>query len=143
MLHVQQIRKLIYNILTYYYKKENKIKKQKQYYNYNLTEYQSEFECLISEKRIGIYTALNKKDSLICLKLLEMLYERNYVQLLNIYSNNILDTFDNIKLWINTLKIYFINIKINKYKIIPEPLKNYKTKKPQKFYEINDILNNL
>ena len=181
MLYVQQIRKIIYDILTYYYEKENKIQKQKQYCNYNLNEYQNEFECLINEKRLGIYTNLNKKDALICLKLFEMLYERNYILLLNIYymkeSKQSEDSKDNIeakrknymkeskqsedsvrsmernasggrskddiKSWINVLKTYFDTIKLNRYKIIPEPLKNYKAKKPQKFYQINDIINNL
>jgi len=181
MLHVQQIRKLIYDILNYYYEKENKIKKQKQYCNYDLNEYQNEFECLINEKRIGIYTNLSKKDALICLKLFEMLYERNYILLLNIYYMKELkqseDSKDNIeakrknymkelkqsedsagstkrnasedrsnvdvKYCINVLKTYFDTIKLNKYKVIPEPLKNYKAKKPQKFYQINDIINNL
>jgi len=50
---------------------------------------------------------------------------------------------DDVKYCINVLKTYFDTIKLNKYKVIPEPLKNYKAKKPQKFYQINDIINNL
>jgi len=68
MLHVQQLRRLIYDMLTYYSKKESKLKKEKAYYNYKLNQYQSEFECLINENKIGIYTNLTKKDIIICLK---------------------------------------------------------------------------
>jgi hypothetical protein len=138
MLYAYQIRKLIHEILNYFHNKEIKKDKEKCYYNYIITEYQNEFECLINENKIGIYTNLNKKDSIICLKLLEMLYERNYQTFTNLYF--LINKYENIKDWITVLKLSFNNIKLNKYKIIPIPLKNYKTKKPQKFYEINDII---
>jgi len=153
MKHIQKIRKLIYNLLINYYNKELEHSANTTYYTISTNKYTTEFECLSNEKRIGIYTKLNKINSLICLHLLEMLYERKYKFLLFIYLKNdfiesldninFFESLDNTKLWKKLLKNYF---KENKIKLdntidIPLPLKNYKAKKPQKFYEINEIIN--
>lgn len=144
MIHIQKIRKLIYNLLINYYNKELKSERSSTYYTVCTNKYTTEFQCLSNEKRIGIYTKLSKTESLICLHLLEMLYERKYKFLLFIYSgNNFVESLEDIKFWHKLLKNYFKEnkIKLDKSTDIPLPLKNYKAKKPQKFYEINEISN--
>lgn len=152
-MHVIKIRKLIYNLLNYYELKEIKYDKNLPYYFlYKSTLFQSEFECLSSENRIGIYTKLNDKRAIICLNLLKMLYDRKYDFIVNVYiyiiNNNIIDEniklkeiLDDTKLWAQMLSVYYNNneININKYIEIPKPLKNFKAKVKQTFYNIKDI----
>lgn len=148
MIFVKKIRKLLYNILDYYDDKSNK--KDYYYYVYESNKYISEFDCMSNEKRIGILSKLTQPDIIVCIKILEMLYERNYDFLLDIYKNqNIIDividdfskSLDDIKLWIKSIQRYFKfnNMKIKKYKTIPTPCKNYKAKTEQKYYEIKEI----
>ena len=153
MIFVQKIRKLIYDLLDYYYTKERKSKKEQVYYVQCTNDYFSEFECLLNEKRIGLYTSLSKNDANTCIKLLEMLYERDYKFLLNVYrlQNEVIEdielefsySLDNAKFWVVSLKEYFSEnkIKLEKHDIMPPALKNYKSKKNQKFYLINEIKN--
>jgi len=154
MIHIQKIRKLIYNLLEYYSNKESKATTKIYYYSSNTNNFLTEFECLSSEKKIGILSKLPKKDVLICIKLLEMLYERDYNFITNtykfIFENDIIDKYiefekslDNLKFWIQSFKkFYSLNkIKPEKFIEVPKSLNNYKTKKPQKFYKINEIIN--
>ena len=148
MIHVQKIRKLIYNLLEYYSKKESKALKNFHYYSSNTNNFLTEFECLSSEKKIGILSKLSETNVVICIKLLEMLYERNYSFITNIYmpvfENDIEfdKSFDNLKFWIKLFKKYYSINKFTpeKFNELPKSLKNYKSKKTQKFYEINEII---
>ena len=153
MIHIQKIRKLIYNLLEYYSNKECKASTIPYYYSSNTNKFLTEFECLSSEKKIGIFSKLSKSNILICIKLLEMLYERNYNFITNMYKfifeNDIIDNYiefdkslDNLTFWILLFKKYYsINkIKLEKFIELPKSLKNYKTKKTQKFYKINEII---
>ena len=156
MMYVQKIRKLIYNLLNYYESKEIKYKNNKQYYFvYQSNFFQTEFECLSTENRIGISSKFNDKKAIICLNLLKMLYDRNYEFLVNVYTyiidNDLFDenidfhkTLDKPKLWTQMLSAYYDNNDINliKYIEIPTPLKNFKTKFKQTFYNIQDIKTN-
>ena len=156
MVNVRKIRKLIYNLLNYYELKETKYEKNQQYYFlYESTLFQTEFECLSSENRIGINSKINDKKAIICLNLLKMLYDRNYDFLIVVYTfitdNDIFDeniifckTLDKPKLWTQMLSFYFNNnvININKYSERPRPLKNFKSKFKQIFYNIQDIKTN-
>ena len=156
MIYVQKIRKLIYNLLNYYELKEMKYKKKIQFYFlYKSKLFQTEFECLSTENRIGINSKFTDEKAIICLNLLKMLYDRNYEYLINVYTfiidNDIFDeninfhqTLDNPKLWTNMLSVYYDNndININKYTDIPRPLKNFKSKIKQTFYHIEDIKTN-
>lgn len=153
MIHIQKIRKLIYNLLEYYSNKESKSITKSYYYLLNTNNFLTEFECLSSEKKIGILSKLPKTDVLICIKLLEMLYERDYNFITNtykfIFENDIIDKYiefdkslDNLKFWIKLFKkFYSINkTKPEKFIELPKSLKNYKTKKTQKFYQVNEII---
>ena len=154
MIHIQKIRKLIYNLLNYYELKESNHKKKSYYYLYKSKLFQSEFECLSTENRIGLDTNFSDKKAIICLNLLKMLYDRDYEYLINIYNyminNDIFDeyiefkdTLDNPQLWTKILSMYYNKneININKYDRIPRPLKNFKAKVKQKFYNIEEIKN--
>jgi hypothetical protein len=153
MIHVQKIRKLIYNLLNYYELKETKYKK-KYYYLYKSIFFKSEFECLSAEFKIGIDSKLTDKKAFICLNLLKMLHDRDYEYLLTIYTyiidNDIFEenisfheTLNNPELWTRMLSSYYQDneININKFNEIPRYLKNYKTKFKQRFYYIQDIKN--
>lgn len=156
MIYVQKIRKLIYNLLNYYELKEIKYKKNQQYYFlYESKLFQTEFECLSTENRIGINSNLNDKKAIICLNLLKMLYDRDYEFVFNVYTyiidNDLFDenisfhkTLNNPKLWTQMLSAYYNDntININKYTEIPKPLKNFKSKCKQTFYCIKDIKTN-
>jgi hypothetical protein len=148
-----RLRKLIYLLLEHYENKEIKNKaKEPQYYICINVNFLSEFECLSQEKRIGIKTKLGKIDNYICLKILEMLYERDYSFFQNLYNFIIdIDEMDkdadfekslkDVKFWLKLFQKYnkYNKLKIGKYKTPPTPLNYYKAKKPQKFYEINEI----
>ena len=150
------MRQLIHNLLNYYKLKEYKYNKNQQYYFvYKSILFQSEFECLSTENRIGIYSKFNDKKAIICLNLLKMLYDRNYDFLVCIYTyiidNDIFDknikfskTLDDCKLWTKMLSVYYDNNEINiiKYDEIPKPLKNFKAKCKQMFYHIDNIITN-
>lgn len=156
MIHVRKIRKLIYELLNYYELKEIKYKKNQQYYFlYKSNLYQTEFECLSTENRIGINSKFNDKIAIICLNLLKMLYEHDYEFLINVHTyisdNDFFDknipfhkTLVNPKIWTQMLSVYYANNEINiiKYIEIPKPLKNFKAKFKQTFYCIEDIKNN-
>jgi len=156
MIYVQKIRKLIYNLLNYYELKEIKHKKNQQYYFlYKSKLFQTEFECLSTENRIGINSKFPDKKAIICLNLLKMLYDRDYEFLINVYTfiidNDIFDenidfhkTLDKPKLWTQMLSFYYDDndININKYIELPRPLKNFKCKFKQTFYHIEDIKTN-
>ena len=156
MKYIQKIRKLIYNLLNYYELKETKYKKNhKHYFSYKSNSFQTEFECLSAENRIGINSNFTEKKAIICLNLLKMLYDHNYEFLLIVYKfiidNDIFDenisfhkTLDNPKLWTKMLRFYYKDndININKYMDMPKPLKNFKSKFKQTFYHIEDIKTN-
>ena len=138
MINVQKIRKLIFDLLNFYKSKEIKSNNKYTYYLLATDNYLSEFDCLSSEKRIGVYSKLSKKDSFICLKLLEILYERNYefIEKLSFYVKSF-----TIKLYIKLFEDYY---ELNKYKLIkskdiPRPLSNYK-RTNQRFYQIDEII---
>ena len=153
MIYVQKIRKLIYNLLNYYELKETKYKKYNKYYFlYKSKLFQSEFECLSTENRIGIDSKFTEKKAIICLNLLKMLYDRNYEFLVIVYTyivdNDLFDeyinfhqTLDNPKIWTQMLSVYYNenDIYLNKYTDLPRPLKNFKSKFKQTFYRIEDI----
>ena len=153
MIYVQKIRKLIYNLLNYYELKEIKYKEKKKYYFlYQSKLFQTEFECLSTENRIGICSNFNDKKAIICLNLLKMLYDRDYEFLVSVHTyiidNDLFDenidfhkTLDKPKLWTQMLSAYYDynNINLNKFIQIPRPLKNFKSKFKQTFYNIEDI----
>lgn len=148
------MRQLIHNLLNYYKLKEYKYNKNQQYYFvYKSKLFQSEFECLSTENKIGIHSKFNDKKAIICLNLLKMLYDRDYNFLVCVYTyiidNNIFDknikfdkTLDDCKLWTKMLSVYYDNNEINiiKYDEMPKSLKNYKTKCKQTFYHIDNII---
>ena len=155
MIYVQKIRKLIYNLLNYYELKEIKhINNYNHYYLYKSKLYLTDFECLSTENRIGLNTVLNNKKAIICLNLLKMLHDRDYEFLITVYTyivdNDLFDeniefhtTLKSPKMWIQMLSMYFDNndININKFNQIPRPLKNYKSKFKQRFFEVSEIKN--
>jgi hypothetical protein len=151
MINIRKIRQLIFNLLEYYSNKELDYKSSKYYYySLNLNNYNNEFLCLVNEKKIGLYTKLKNKDIIICIKLLEMLYERDYDFILVVYEFfmcnikiNFIESLDDIIFWKKLFsKYYELNkIKILKYENLPSTLKNYKTKKYAKYYKIDDIKN--
>ena len=151
MINIQKIRKLILNLLEYYTCKEIRNNKNDYYYySVNLKNYDSEFMCLLNEKKIGLYSNLNKIDLKIIFRLLQMLYERDYMFLVNIYNMFIFEiqisfvkSLENINFWLELFnKYYKINeVNIIKHANIPQSLKNYKTKKTTKFYKIEEIRN--
>jgi hypothetical protein len=136
-----------YNLITNslkQVKKELDSEHEAVYCTFNTSNYTTEFECLSNEKRIGIYTKLNKINSIICLELLKMLYQRNYKFLLYIYSgNNFVESLDDTNFWRSLLKNHFRENKINitRSNDLPIPLKNYKAKTQQKFFTIDEITN--
>jgi hypothetical protein len=152
MIHIQKIRKLIFNLLEYYSNKDQQHSDKYLYYTYSSSNFLSEFECLMNEKRIGVYTNLCEIDALICINLLAMLYEREFKFIIKLYKfifdNNISiesikfeESLDNTNFWIKLLNIYYLHYKLEptKYNMIPIPYKNYKSKKSQIFYKINEI----
>jgi len=145
MKYIRKVRKLIYNILDNYYQQDNS---DYYYYSLDLINYENEFECLVNEKKIGIYSSINENEILIIFKLLEMLYERNYKFIIEIYNKftfdiniNFNESLDDTDFWIKLFRKFFdINkINIQKYNNIPITLKNYKTRKNVKYYNIKDI----
>jgi hypothetical protein len=153
MSYSHRLRKLIHLLLEHYDNKESKKSKDKEYLFYVCVNvnFLSEFECLSQEKRIGIKTKLGKLDNFICLKLLEMLYERDYSFFQKLFNFIIdIDEMDknvdfekslkDIKFWLKLFQKYnkFNKIKIGKFKTIPIPLNYYKAITP-KFYQINEI----
>lgn len=148
MIFVQKIRKMLNDILEYYGDKENKSNNIEYYYIFESPHYMSEFQCLSNEKRIGLQSKLKKSNVYVCIKILEMLYERNYDFLLDLYKNQNLydvvindfcESLDDPNLWKNLIKKYYKTnqIKLSKYDAIPVPHRNYKTK--PKYYEISQI----
>jgi hypothetical protein len=152
MIYIQKIRKLVFNLLEYYEDKDHKCLDKYLYYTYCSSDYSYEFECLMNEKRIGINTNLCKIDALICINLLGMLYEREFKFIIKLYKfifdYNISiekvefeESLDNINFWIKLLNKYYIyfGFKPEVYNMIPIPYKNYKAKKNQRFYLINEV----
>lgn len=152
MIYIQKIRKLVFKLLEFYDDKDQNCLDKYLYYTYCSSDYLSEFECLMNEKRIGINTNLCEIDALICINLLGMLYEREFKFVIKLYKfifdYNISierigfeESLDNIDFWIKLLNKYYIHFgfKPEKYNMIPIPYKNYKSKKIQKFYLINEV----
>lgn len=139
---------MLCDILEFYNNKEMKLNDDQYYYIYESCNYMSEFQCMSNDKRIGLQSKLKKSDISVCIKILEMLYERNYDFLLEIYKNQnlydiVIDDFceslNDSNLWIQSIKKYnkINKITIKKYETIPLPYKNYKNK--PKYYEIGQI----
>jgi hypothetical protein len=118
------IQSLILNMLNFYVQKENNLQTEYMYYTHS--EYDTsltEFEGLSNDKRIGIYTNLNKIDATIILQLFQSLYDNNYflfetencevlLSESNICSTDIINLYINfdLNIWIKYLTIYYTTL---------------------------------